>query len=56
MVGDGSNDRSAFELLPHGFCPANANPELEALCRARGGRVARRAYGEGVLELFEGLE
>jgi HAD superfamily hydrolase (TIGR01484 family) len=54
-VGDGSNDRSAFEMLPHGFCPANASPELEALCRARGGWVAQRSYGDGVLELFTTL-
>lgn len=51
-VGDGGNDASMFEALERGFCPANAAPELQRLCRSKGGAVSEHTYGAAMLELY----
>jgi hydroxymethylpyrimidine pyrophosphatase-like HAD family hydrolase len=55
MVGDGSNDLSAFEMCGHGFCPSNAVDALKAACRALGGAVLEASYGAASLEVFRRL-
>ena len=41
-----------FEALERGFCPANAAPELQRVCRSKGGTVSTQTYAAATLELY----
>ena len=54
-AGDGHNDLEMLEASAARLaaCPANAVPEVRELVARRGGHVARRAHGHGVVEALD---
>lgn len=54
-AGDGLNDVSMFEVLDRGFCPANADLQLQQVCRSKGGVVSTECFGAATIALYRSL-
>lgn len=50
-IGDSHNDLKMLEYVGLPLCPANANPEVKALCKI----IASQPQVAGVVELLQGL-
>lgn len=58
VIGDGHNDISMMEILPHcrTACPANAQPEVIESVHRLGGHIASATSLAGVVEILDAYE